>query len=130
MKSAKFYYGNSMNLDEVVAEFKQEKDLASKPIGLFAALKEYRFRFPIIISCAINLAAMSSGIIAIFSYSTEIFEEAGFHNRSAEYATLVMSGFNFFGAFAVLPLIDRVGTETNLQSFNKLLFYYFNESKN
>lgn len=77
-------------------------------------MKQYRFRYPIILSSVINAAMVTSGIMVMFSYSTEIFENAGFDNKTSQYSTLIMAAFNAAGAFAVLPLMDRVGKKIEI----------------
>lgn len=52
---------------------------------------------------------MSTGIIAIFSYSSIIFKSVGFPEDQAELVTTIMSSFNTVGAVAGLFLIESWG---------------------
>lgn len=73
------------------------------------AFRDERFRFPIVLSSIINIAQVSTGIIAIFSYSSLIFESVGFPADQAQLVTTIMSSFNTVGAIAGLYLIESWG---------------------
>lgn len=71
-----------------------------------------QLRTPLIICIAMHLSQQLSGINAVIYYSTGIFENAGFAENQAQYATLITGATNVAMTFVSALVMDKLGRRT------------------
>ena len=98
-------------------------ECAGDTVTLMDIVKDKQLRRPIGISMVIMTASITTGIVAIFTYSTSIFiqtglgsstadpseEKCGKNCQAGQIASIILSVFNTVGALVANGLVDRVG---------------------
>lgn len=94
-KSLQFYHGPTVRLADVKKELEREKELQTgESMSLAECFRTPNIRRGFLIGMIANLAAVLTGISAVFFFSTDIFYRAGVPLTVAKYSTVVMTSIN------------------------------------
>ncbi|KAI5641714.1 sugar transporter domain-containing protein [Phthorimaea operculella] len=76
---------------------------------MLKVLCDKRLRLPLLLVCSMQAGQQTSGINAVFYYSTLIFKQAGLSQESSQYATIGCGAVNVATALLMVYLLPRVG---------------------
>ncbi|KAJ2953001.1 hypothetical protein O0L34_g7381 [Tuta absoluta] len=77
--------------------------------SMLKVLRDKRLRLPLLLVCSMQAGQQTSGINAVFYYSTLIFKQAGLSTESSQYATIGCGAVNVATAVLMVYLLPRVG---------------------
>lgn len=89
---------NQINVEILAME--EEAQTQSETCSLLSVLTDKKLLLPVILVCALPAGQQLSGVNAIFIYSVEIFEAAGFTSENAKFANLGVGVLNLMVALA------------------------------
>lgn len=72
-------------------------------------LSDPALRLPLLLACSMQAGQQTSGINAVFYYSSTIFKQAGLSEENAQYATIGCGFINVCTAVLMLKLLPLVG---------------------
>ena len=99
-------------MEEMRAEYESIKLIPT--VSLKELLMNATLRIPLGIAVMIMLAQQLSGINAIMSFSTSIFEMANLGKSAAQSATMGVGAMNVVMTFVSLVLVEKAGRKTLL----------------
>ncbi|KAK0166971.1 hypothetical protein PV327_004431 [Microctonus hyperodae] len=99
-------------MEEMRQEYESSKIVPS--VSMRELIMNPALRIPLIISILIMIAQQFSGINAVMTFSTGIFEKAGLDMTGAGYATMGVGAMNVVMTIVSLVLVERCGRKTLL----------------
>ncbi|XP_033224164.1 solute carrier family 2, facilitated glucose transporter member 1-like isoform X3 [Belonocnema kinseyi] len=99
-------------MEEMRAEYESLKLIPS--VSLKELLMNATLRIPLTIAVMVMIAQQLSGINAIMSFSTSIFEMANLPKDAAQMATMGVGAMNVVMTFVSLILVEKAGRKTLL----------------
>lgn len=81
----------------------------SESLSIPQVLKSKRYRWPMLVTVALQLAQALSGVNAVFFYSSKMFAKAGIPNEYIPYANIGTGVINVAATIVSLFLIEKLG---------------------
>lgn len=100
-------------LQEEFNELEKEMDKeGAKTLGVGQVFSEARLWKPVAVGMGVNLSMQFSGIDAVFYYSTQVFQDAGFPLSDAQVFTTLVGLVNVFVTIGAMFIMDKAGRKT------------------
>ncbi|XP_063410671.1 solute carrier family 2, facilitated glucose transporter member 1-like isoform X3 [Mytilus trossulus] len=107
LKSLRGYLDVEDEIDEMKVEARKSQSV--KQFSLKELLTSPELRVPIIIACCLQIAQQFSGINAVMSYSSFMYENAGVNLNLIEWIVCLTSLINMLTTIPAVPMIEKLG---------------------
>lgn len=107
LKSLRGYLDVEDEIDEMKVEARKSQSV--KQFSLKELLTSPELRVPIIIACCLQIAQQFSGINAVMSYSSFMYENAGVDLNLIEWIVCLTSLINMLTTIPAVPMIEKLG---------------------
>ncbi|XP_071145558.1 solute carrier family 2, facilitated glucose transporter member 1-like isoform X3 [Mytilus edulis] len=107
LKSLRGYLDVEDEIDEMKVEARKSQSV--KQFSLKELLTSPELRVPIIIACCLQIAQQFSGINAVMSYSSFMYENAGVDLKLIEWIVCLTSLINMLTTLPAVPMIEKLG---------------------
>lgn len=107
LKSLRGYLDVEDEIDEMKVEARKSQSV--KQFSLKELLTSPELRIPIIIACCLQIAQQFSGINAVMSFSSFMYENAGVDINLIEWIVCLTSLINMLTTIPAVPMIEKLG---------------------
>jgi len=97
------------DVDLIREQTRQTGGGKTESLTVLQVLGSTRYRWPMLITVALQLAQALSGVNAVFFYSSKMFAKAGIPDEYIPYANIGTGVINVLATIVSLSLIDRLG---------------------
>ncbi|XP_037295618.1 solute carrier family 2, facilitated glucose transporter member 1 isoform X3 [Manduca sexta] len=102
------------DIDMLREEVQAAEALSDQQWSMWRVVTDPRLRLPLLLACSMQAGQQTSGINAVFYYSTTIFKQAGLSEANAQYATIGCGFINVCTAIVMVKLLPVKGRRTLL----------------